>query len=283
MATLEEFMRTGQLGAVILGASPSDVMTALGDPDDISKKTNPLILKYRCVQLTFWKAPKERTPQLREIVLAFQPFEPPPEFLEITDWNPQEPPSERDFRAFIERVDYPPAHVVEGQSEKAFLFPSGVSALVSEGKLHSIRLQEKENKATPPAPVTDEREATMDQIHGMLIEAEYVVAAGAARSALLIGWAALEATLRRLALQAGRQGKVGVQPLILLRELFASGHLTPEDRRTLELLRQQRTAAAHGLATVDLSTDSARMLIDFTEKLLDRVELGSERDAVVRP
>lgn len=180
MATLEEFMRTGQLGAVILGASPSDVMTALGDPDDISKKTNPLILKYRCVQLTFWKAPKERTPQLREIVLAFQPFEPPPEFLEITDWNPQEPPSERDFRAFIERVDYPPAHVVEGQSEKAFLFPSGVSALVSEGKLHSIRLQEKENKATPPAPVTDEREATMDQIHGMLIEAEYVVAAGAA-------------------------------------------------------------------------------------------------------
>ena len=274
MATLEEFMRTGQLGAVILGASPTDVMTALGDPDDISKKTNPLILKYGCVQLTFWKAPKERTPQLREIVLAFQPFEPPPEFIEITDWNPHEPPSERDFRSFIERLDYPAAHVVEGVSEKAFLFPSGVSALVSEGKLHSVRRQDKEDKATPPAPVTEEREATLDQIHGMLIEAEYVAGAGAVRSALLIAWAALEATLRRFALREGRQGKVGVQPLILLREMFASGQLNAENHRMLEMLRQQRMAAAHGLAATDLDSKSVDKLLEITFGMLERLEQG---------
>jgi hypothetical protein len=61
-------------------------------------------------------------------------------------------------------------------------------------------------------------------------------------AALLIAWAGLEASLRRAALQAGRQGKIGVQPSILIRELFAAGQLTPAEQRSLEEMRQLRTA-----------------------------------------
>ena len=274
MATLEEFMRTGHLGPVILGMSSNDAMTALGDPDDISRKSNPLILKYGPVQLSFWKTPPKKAPQLREIAIAFQPeFERLPKSLSITDWNPTEPPTEGEFRSFIDRIEYPPAQLVEGPTDKALTFLSGVTALVSDGKLHSLRLKLKENKTPPPTPVTVEREATLDQIQGMLIEAEHALMIGAHRAALLIGWAGLEAALRRVAYQEGRQGKVGIPLHILLRELFASGRLSPDEHRWLETLRQIRTAAAHGLAPIGLDSDMVERLIEETHRLLSSVEL----------
>lgn len=273
MATLEEFIRTGHLGPVLLGMSSNDVMTALGYPDDISRKTNPLILKYGSVQLSFWKTPSKKAPQLREIAIAFQPeFEPLPKSLAVTDWNPAETPTESEFRTFIDRIKYPPVHVVEGPTDKALTFLSGVAALVSDGKLHSLRLNLKETKTPPPAPVTDEREATLDQIQGMLIEAEHAMKVGAYRAALLIGWAGLEAALRHVACQAGRPGKVGVPPHILLRELFALGRLSPDEHRWLEMLRQIRTAAAHGLSPVALDSDLVERLIEATHRLLSLIE-----------
>ncbi len=266
-------MRTGHLGPVVLGMPSNDAMTALGDPDDISRKSNPLILKYGPVQLSFWKTPGRRAPQLREIAIAFQPeFERLPESLAFMDWNPVEPPTEAEFRSFIKRIDYPPVHLVEGPNDKALTFLSGVAALVSDGKLHSLRLQQRETKAPTPAPVIDDREATLDQIQGMLIEAEHAMMFGAYRAALLIGWAGLEATLRRLAIREGRQGKVGIPPNILLRELVASGRLKKEEHRWLEMLRQMRTAAAHGLAPVGLNGDMVNRLIEFTHGVLEEAQ-----------
>src|SRR5262249_39305261 len=139
---------------------------------------------------------------------------------------------------------------------------------------HSLRLRQKEANAPPLAPVIDEREATLDQIYGMLNEADHALMVGANRAALLIGWAGLEAALRRVATKGGTQGKIGVQPLILLRELFASGLLNAEDHRMLEILRQQRMAAAHGLAATDLDTKSVNKLIEITFRMLDRLEQG---------
>lgn len=272
MATLEGFIRTGHLGPVILGMSPTDAITLLGPADDTSRKTNPLLMQYGSVQLVFLRPPGERVSQLREIVIAFQPrFEPLPESLGIKDWNPAEAPSEQEFRGFIERIDYPPVHAVEGASDKAFTFLSGVTALVSDGMLQSLRLQEKKAKATPPAPVADEREATVGQIEGMLVEAEQALFAGASRAALMVAWAALEATLRRIAAQEGRQGKVGVAPHILLRELFATGGLSAEESGWLEMMRQARTAAAHGLALPEVHADLVGQLIEMTRRLLPKL------------
>jgi hypothetical protein len=73
------------------------------------------------------------------------------------------------------------------------------------------------------------------------------------RPALLMGWAALEASLRRVALEQGLEGKIGVQPTILIRELLSAGVLDMEERQFLEELRQTRTTTVHGLAPVDVS------------------------------
>ena len=139
----------------------------------------------------------------------------------------------------LHRADRLPAPCTRsrGTSDKAYTFLSGVTALVSDGMLQSLRLQEKEVKATPPAPVADEREATLGQIEGMLVEAEQALFAGASRAALMVAWAGLEATLRRIAAQEGRQGKIGVAPHILLRWLLATGRLSAEESRWLEMIR----------------------------------------------
>jgi len=126
-----------------------------------------------------------------------------------------------------------------------------------------------------PTPVADEREPTLEQIQAMVFEAEHVAMVGANRAAMLIGWAALEATLRRLAQQEGRQGKVGVQPHILLRDLFASGRLNPEEHRTLEVLRQKRMAAAHGLAPAEMDAELIPGLIEINYRLLEAVHEGA--------
>jgi hypothetical protein len=268
MATLEEFVRTGHLGPIILGVSPTDVMTVLGEPDDISKKANPLILKYGCVQLTFWKALKERPPQLREIVVTFDPFEPPPPFLEITDWNPEAPSTEWQFTNFMHRIGYMPVHMVEGSSGRQLLFLSGVTALFVGGMLQSLRFLERETKASAPLPLFDEREPAKEQILAMLDESQRAWNCGAYRAALLIGWAGLEAALRRTALRAGGQGKIGVQPTILLRELFSAGMLTPIEHQLLEHFRQLRTAAAHGLAPLEFDPSAILLIDDLAQKFL---------------
>jgi hypothetical protein len=114
----------------------------------------------------------------------------------------------------------------------------------------------------------DEREPTLDQIREMFNEAERVSRIGMHRAALLIAWAGLEAALRRAALKAGVPGKIGLQPSILLRELFAAGQLTPDEHRILEELRQIRTAIAHGLAPVSLDADNIRRINSISNRLL---------------
>jgi len=116
--------------------------------------------------------------------------------------------------------------------------------------------------------LSDEREPTPEQIRDMLNEADRASQTGAYRAALLIAWAGLEATLRRAALRAGRQGRIGVQPSILLGELFAAGQLTPAEHRTLEELRQLRTASAHGLAPVGLDADIISKISAISNRLL---------------
>jgi hypothetical protein len=256
--------------------SPNDVMIAAGEPEDISRKSNPLLLKYGCVRLSFWKAPNDRAPQLREIVVSYLPvFETAPEALAFSDWVPTEPPSEREFRLFVQNTNLLPMHSVEGPSGKQIVFPSGVTALFTDNLLHSIRLVEREYKSVAPAPFPDEREPTLDQIREMLDEAEQVNRIGANRSALLMAWAALEAALRRTASQAGVLGKIGMQPSSLLRELFAAGELTAEEHSMLEELRQIRTASAHGLAPERLDPDQISKLTGTANRLLESLTSGA--------
>jgi hypothetical protein len=86
----------------------------------------------------------------------------------------------------------------------------------------------------------------------MIEESERALLIDARRSALVMAWAGLEASLRRAALRRGRHGQIGVQPTILIRELLSAGVLSADEGRFLEELRQLRTVSVHGLAPVDI-------------------------------
>jgi hypothetical protein len=274
MATLEEFIQTGHLGPLILGLSPNDVMAELGDPDEISRKTNPLILKYGCVELTFWK-PRDAGHNLREITIDFGSLrEPLSPAIEFSDWKLSEAPTERQFRDFVRQIDSLPIRSSERAMSRELVFDSGVTARFSDEMLVSLRLAERENKSATPIAMTDEREPTLEQITQMFKEAEIAVRAGAKRAALLIAWAGLEATLRRAACFTGRTGKIGTQPVVLIRELFSEGRLAAGEHEVIERLRQLRMSAAHGLTPVAFQDD----LISATETIANRI-LASMADA----
>jgi hypothetical protein len=268
MATLKDFLKTGRLGPVVLGMNPSDVMTALGDADEVSKRSNPLQLKYGCIQFTFWKAPDQKVHKLREIVLAYQPFVPLPESLILTDWNLSQPPTKMQFKNFYHDIGYLPVHLVEGTSGSQFLFLSGVTALTSNDLLHSIRLTQREKKEADQITLSDEREPSTAQIRDMFAEADQAMAVGARRAAFMTAWAGLEAVLRRAVLQAGGQGRVGVQPAILLRELVSAQELSPDEHVILEKLRQIRTTVAHGLTPIPIESSTIDQLKSIAQRLL---------------
>ena len=126
---------------------------------------------------------------------------------ELTDWKSAEPPTERRFRDFMHQVAYLPVHQSEGATWRELVFPSGVTARFRDEMLESIRLIERENKSSPIALMSDEREPTPEQISDMFSEATLAVQAGAKRAALLIAWAGLEHGD-----QAGRQQKTKLDP-----------------------------------------------------------------------
>ena len=250
MPTLQEFLQTGHLGPLILGTSPQDVIGALGDPDDTSRKTNPLLLRYGCVHLVFWK-PREAKHELREIAIDFELGAGSlPTSLEFEDWNSNDAPTERRFRDFIQEINYPPMQSVERAKSREMVFASGVTAKFQDEMMVSLRLLEKENKVPTPSILTDEREPTLEQITEMFNEADIAAGAGAKRAALLIAWAGLEATLRRVAFHARRKANIGTQPVVLLRELLAEGRINPNEHLIVERFRQLRMSAAHGLNPV---------------------------------
>ncbi|MCG3124510.1 MAG: hypothetical protein GIKADHBN_02978 [Phycisphaerales bacterium] len=267
MASLEQFLKSGSLGPIVLGTGPFEVIEQIGDPEQQSRKANPLILKYGSLQLMFWRnGPKS---QLREIAIHFQPhFEPPPPPVDLEDFPLRDHPSEQDFYEFISDIQYPPASLKQLGTKKSMLFLSGVTVEFSNGLLHIIRHSQKEKKETTHVVLSDTREPSQTQILDMIHESEAAIGNGARRSALVMAWAALEATLRQTALRLGRHGQIGVQPTILIRELVSAGLLSPETVKRLEELRQLRTATVHGLAPLDIPTSAVLEMHAIARQLL---------------
>lgn len=269
MATLEDFLRTGRLGPVSLGMNPSQVMTALGDPDAFSEQKSPYILKYGPVQLVFLANKKLRTRELRDIAIIYKPkFKKLPKKLRLDDWNPSSVPTEEFFTNYLQNICLHPVHIVSGESGTQLIFISGVVALFSEKKMHSIRSTQRDSKEPERVTVSDQREPSAQQIRDMFAEADRALGADAPRAALMTAWAGLEAALRRAVVRAGGGGRVGIQPNILLRELFAAQELSQDEMLILEKLRQARTAAAHGLVPEQIKLEMIEDIKTIGQRLL---------------
>ncbi len=279
MATLEMFLKTGQLGPIRLGMDPFEVFSVLGDPQDQSRKKNPLELKYGALHLTFWKHAGQAKPQLLDIALYCQPaYQGVPEPVTLTDLNPNGATTEREFRSFLHGIAYLPSHLVDGVSGRHLIMPSGVVACFTDGRLHSLKLSQQQSKEKAASPLSDEREPSIAQIEQMLAEAESLMSSGMTRGAIVLAWAGLEATLRRVALNVGLRGQIGVQPTILVRELYSRRILETAEVNFLEEARQARTAVVHGLAAYHLPDDLIPRTINIAKQLLER-----ERESQATP
>lgn len=115
-------------------------------------------------------------------------------------------------------------------------------------------------------------EPTVEQIGQMLGEAEKILLAASPRAAFVLAWAGLEAAMRRTAQRSGLDGRIGTQPTVLIRELYASGPISHDDFRRLEEARRLRAEIIHGLSPSGVDAAAVQSVIDMARRLLAESE-----------
>jgi len=276
MANLKQFLKTGRLGELSLGMLASDVVALLGDADDLSKKSNPLVMVYGNLELTFFKQPDAVRRELVSVVLQYSlPLPEDRTVFAFEDWDPTGS-NEAAFREFLDSMSYPPAATVGGKSGRQLVLLSRVVAHFVEDRLHSLRLAKESAEQKANLSVAEDREASLDDIHGMFREAEQVLGTGAIRPAFLIAWAGLEATLRRAVLRAGKNGRIGTKASQLIQDLWTSNRITLQEREFLERVRQDRTIIVHGLAPVEITAETVQRILQLSDQLLTESALPKE-------
>lgn len=139
MATLEQFLKTGELGPIRPGMSRADIVDCLGPPQDESVARNPLILKYGGVQLTFLTRPDEQDQVLAHIGLYFAPHsEPVPEPIRPVDFTLTHELTIDELRDFLVNKGLSAFSEVEEEDTRYMVLPSGVRITFDGPKLHSI-------------------------------------------------------------------------------------------------------------------------------------------------
>jgi hypothetical protein len=269
--TLEQFVKSGQLGPLVLGMRPDEVHVVLGEPTERSRKTNPLVLKYGPLELTFWGA-KARAPHLVRLSLEVDDLHALPQQLRPGDWALTRRRSLDDFLAFLNSVGATPLDVLRGADESVVLMPSGARASFVHDHLSRVAISRRDTDELRLPPLADQREPTLDQIHAMLAEARQCSNVGVLNAAFVLAWAALEAALRRTALNAGLKGKIGTQPSALIRELYASDRLSRNEYEMVERALQQRNAVVHGLKESIVEPEVVRNVVRLSERLLSELQ-----------
>jgi hypothetical protein len=272
MATsFAKFLRTGQFGPLTLGIDPSAVEFQLGPPDARSRKHNPLLMKYGPLELTFWSPRSSQAPQLVQFLLSVvHGLRDLPGALRFDDFLMPDAVSDiNDFSRFVEQIGVWPEEILRGDRESSIVLPSGVKASFIDNQLSALVLSKREKDENRLPILTDEREPSVQQVKLQIQEALNSLEHGFASAGLLLAWAAVEAALRRSALRAGYKGKVRVQPTVLVRELYALGHLNRKQVQLLESARQQRTRIAHGLPSAPVDRDVVLQIILLAEHLLN--------------
>lgn len=115
------------------------------------------------------------------------------------------------------------------------------------------------------------KEPSPEQIEQILLEAERVSSISP-RAAFLLAWAGLEASMRRIAQRCGVGGKLGTQPLTLIRELYTSGRISPKGFRDLEELRIKRQELVHGLDPQAIQPGGVLTLVEMARTFLGETQ-----------
>jgi hypothetical protein len=136
MATLEQFLRTGELGPFHVGMSEAEVIALVGPPPDESMSKDPHILKYGGLQLVFRKRPGATDRELTNIGLYFSGrAEPLPEPARPTDFKGSPDTTLRDIRAFLADANL---RQFEWDQVGNLILPSGAAIAFEDELLQSV-------------------------------------------------------------------------------------------------------------------------------------------------
>jgi hypothetical protein len=254
---------------------PKDVQVLLGEPSVQSKKLNPLLLGYGPLDLTFVGA-KRQPPQLVQMKLSFSQSSESmlPEAVSLDQWTLGPTTTISDFNHLLDRSGIEPALTYPGHEVH---LPSGVKAIFYLDQLKELSLSRQDTDRSSPSKLTDIREPSLRDIRGQLEEAQAAVTSRLLSAGFILAWAALEASMRRAALDAGLESQIGVQPSALMRALYGIGRLNSEDIALVEGARQARTTIVHGLAPKPIDESLVAAIIRIAQRLLRSSETGAQR------
>lgn len=149
MATLEQFLRTGELGPVRTGMTMSEAVACLGAPQDQSVGGRATILKYGALQLTFAYPRTGGEARLALIAIYFrQPIEPIPAPMHLTDFDAAAETTIAGFRSFLDRAGIKEHSSVDGHETSYLIMPSGARVTFDDKRLDCITLAAR----VPAAP-----------------------------------------------------------------------------------------------------------------------------------
>jgi hypothetical protein len=137
MATLEQFLRTGELGPIRVGMTQAEAVACLGPAQDESVQREPKILKYGGLQITFARLTRGAEGQVALIGLYYHARERIPALVSPTDFTATSETTLGEMREFVVRFGLSPREVIRGD-DIVLTLPSGVEIVCGDQKLWSI-------------------------------------------------------------------------------------------------------------------------------------------------
>jgi hypothetical protein len=101
----------------------------------------------------------------------------------------------------------------------------------------------------------------------MVRSARRLASSGDLDAACLLGWAAIEASLRAIAQQNALRLERNL-PIVVLKTLFSQGLLSRQEYESLDGAMRVRNTVAHGLRPAELTTVWVSSVLDSAGRLL---------------
>ena len=141
-------------------------------------------------------------------------------------------------------------------------------------KFELVTVREKEKLNAPEGA----RPFAKEDVYSRLETVEGLLDIGSSEAAFLLGWGALEATVRLLA-EEEQLTLERIAPSYLLHQAVTNGVISREDYALLLRAMKYRNALAHGFKTADFDADLVREFVNTTKHLLEETSGASSEGA----
>lgn len=156
MATLEQFLRNGELGPFRVGMDAAELMEVLGPPHGTSGTKNVRILLYGAMQVTLTRG-ADREDRVASAGMYFQPSEQElPESVRPEDWLPGANTTEAAFRVFLEKIALEPISTIAEGDSRTLVLDSGSRVTFTSDRLHAIQYMLRGNRRTVAVTLPEE-------------------------------------------------------------------------------------------------------------------------------